>query len=148
MTETAKHRNQIWAVLVRYATAIDTKDWTLLESCFVDEASFATLDFTLYSRSAIVDYMRDAHQALSGSRHRLTNLVLDVTAAEYTAHSQTYLDALLVQDRPPADQTLNVVGTYHDKFRHIKGDGWKIAERRFERLLIVGNVALISSSAP
>jgi 3-phenylpropionate/cinnamic acid dioxygenase small subunit len=147
MTDSDQHRRDLKELLIRYATAIDTKNWDLLEECFVGDARFGTADFILTGREAIVTFMRAGHNALDGSRHRLSNIAIDVNAAAATARTSTYLDAILVQATHPDGPTFQVIGTYLDTMRY-EHQQWRIAERRFQRLWTSGNARLMAKREP
>ncbi|MCV7175164.1 nuclear transport factor 2 family protein, partial [Mycolicibacterium sphagni] len=86
-------RDDIVDVLTRYATGIDSRDWTLFRSCFTDDAHFDYGAIGQWqSPEAITAYMRASHSG--PSMHRLTNFVIVVDGD--TATARTYVDAVVM----------------------------------------------------
>ena len=119
-------RRDITDVLVRYATGIDSRDWTLFRTCFTDDARF---DYggigTWNSPEALTDYMRRSHSG--PSLHRLSNFVIDVETDGEKATSRSYVDAVVMG--PRGFGVVNTFGWYDDELRQT-ADGWRIAFRR------------------
>jgi len=130
------------AALVRYATAIDTKDWALLAGCFFPAAKFTAGSLVLDGVDEIVEYMRAAHHHIDGSQHRLSNFAIRLSDDGRTAHSTTYLDALIVHRAHRDGPTLRVVSTYHDVFE-CAGDAWRIAKRSVSSLWREGSPTIL-----
>ena len=109
----------ITAVLVRYATAIDTKDWVLLGTCFHPSCTFAGRGGTLRldGAAAVVSYMEAAHQRIDGSMHRLSNIAVEVDADGLSASATSYLDALIVHRGHPHGPTFQLAAIYRDRFQ-------------------------------
>ncbi|MET0896741.1 MAG: nuclear transport factor 2 family protein [Mycobacterium sp.] len=116
-------RQDIIDVLVRYATGIDSRDWTLFRTCFTDDARF---DYggigTWDSPVALTEYMRRSHSG--PSLHRLSNFVVDIDGDQAT--SRTYVDAMVMG--PKGFGVVNTFGWYDDELR-LTADGWRIAVR-------------------
>jgi len=130
-------------VLLRYAEAIDTKDWDMLVSCFTESANFVATGLDLQGRGAISRFMQKSHVELDGSRHRLTNIRVVPGETDRTARATSYLDALLVRQGSPGGNTFQVIGTYHDSLTR-DGSGWRISDRRFQRLWTSGDASILS----
>lgn len=118
----------IVAVLTRYATGIDQRDWTLFRSCFSDdfEADYGSFGRWRGPRE-ITDYMRDAHREVGPTLHRLTNFCVEDDGEQVRARS--YVDALLMPVQP-GGPVHRGIGWYDDRLVRTS-DGWKIARRRF-----------------
>jgi SnoaL-like domain len=118
----------IIAVLLRYASAIDRRDWTLFASCFTEdvEADYGSIT-RRQGRDLFVDYMTRGHANIGPTLHRMSNFVIAGDAREATATS--YVDALLM--RPDSSDIFrHAHGWYEDRL--VRGsEGWKIARRRF-----------------
>ena len=112
-------------VLIRYATALDGRDWELLASCFTDDA---TLDYDTsgtYGRDAFVEHCRAGLARMKATQHCVTNHVISTDGDR--AHSTSYVIAQHVRDN---DVTFTLGGTYSDDLVRV-GTGWRIASRRF-----------------
>ena len=119
---------EIVALLVRYARAVDTKDWKLLRSCFTDEA---TSDYGAIGswRGAgdLVRFMEDAHAGMGPTQHLLSNFQIETYGDRASASS--YVHAVTVLATHP-DDWIDTIGTYEDSLC-CGTDGWRIAHRTF-----------------
>ena len=121
-------------VLVRYATAIDQRDWALLRSCFTDDcdADYGSIG-VWHGAEEITAWMRQAHEPAGSSLHRITNVAVTPTDDGDRVTARSYVDALvLFADNASGTQAL---GTYDDELVRT-GDGWRIARRRFTMVLL------------
>jgi 3-phenylpropionate/cinnamic acid dioxygenase small subunit len=112
-------------VLIRYATALDGRDWELLASCFTDDA---TLDYDTsgtYGRDAFVEHCRAGLAGMKATQHCVTNHVISTDGDR--AHSTSYVIAQHVREN---DVTFALGGTYSDDLVRA-GTEWRIASRRF-----------------
>ena len=131
MPLSAKDEREITALIMRYATGIDRRDFVLFRTCFADEivAEYEFVDGTVKTWSsgdAIAGSMERVHRGLGRTLHRNTNIVLAPEGDG--ARGRTYVDAILML----ADGISNrqIAGFYDDRF--VRSDqGWKIRERRF-----------------
>ena len=120
-------RDQIRDLLVRYATAIDTRNWTLFRTCFTEDAS------TDYGRigswsdvDGIAHFMEAAHVDFGNTNHMLSNFVIDVDGDRARATSSVHV--VLAYARDPR-RWVESVGRYEDRLVRTPA-GWQIAERR------------------
>lgn len=125
MTE-REDRQDIAEVLVRYATGIDRRDWSLFRTVFTEDCE---LDYGEIGRwtgvDAVTEFMQQAHAMAGHTLHRLTNQVITVDGD--SAQSRTYVDALIMVGD---NQGVNGIGYYDDEL--VRTDaGWRIARRRF-----------------
>jgi hypothetical protein len=131
---TPADEREIVALLTRYATGIDTRNWPLFESCF---AADARTDYGAFGRwtsaAQITAFMRDAHAEVGLTLHRLSNFV--VTAEGEGAGARSYIDALLMPISPGGDIHRGV-GFYDDELTKTVL-GWKIQRRRFTAVQIL-----------
>lgn len=125
---------EIIALLVRYATGIDTRNWVLFESCFAEDARTDYGAFGRWNSAAeITGFMRDAHADMGHTLHRLSNM--DVIAHGDGAAARSYVDALLMPKLPGGDIHRGI-GFYDDEFAKTP-QGWKIQRRRFTAVHIL-----------
>jgi len=117
----------ITEVLVRYATGIDTKDWTLFRTCFTDDvqADYGVGVGSWTDVDAITEYMTVMHAEMVDTKHRLTNFVIEVDGDSATA--STYVHAVLVVTNDPLTW-YEPVGRYEDRLVRTS-DGWRISHR-------------------
>lgn len=127
-------------VLVRYCTAIDTKQWDIFRSCFDTQVAAVYSGRPYRDLDALAAYMIRVHADLDTTMHRLTNV--EACLDGDLARSRSYVDALLVQHDHPLGPCLHVAGTYHDELRLVDG-AWRITRREFELGWRDGNTNLI-----
>ena len=116
-------------VLVRYATGIDTKDWSLFRTCFTDDvhADYGPDVGVWNDVDEITEYMTVMHRDMLDTKHMLSNFAIEVD--DDTASASTYVHAVLVvTDDPPL--WFEPVGRYVDRLVRTP-DGWRIRERTF-----------------
>jgi 3-phenylpropionate/cinnamic acid dioxygenase small subunit len=129
-------RQDIFDLLVRYATGIDRRDWPLFRTVFTDDCE---LDYgvigTWNGLDAVAEFMEQVHAMAGHTLHRLSNQAITVDGDK--AEARTYIDGLIMM----ADNTsgVNAIGYYDDDIVRT-GDGWRIARRRYTqvRLTTVG----------
>lgn len=130
----ADDERRICAVLLRYATAIDTRDWTLFRACFTDDVDADYGEFGHWTDAAgFTAAMRDMHAAMGPTLHQMSNLVPAASPGGATARS--YVDALLMTGPTPAAFT-QAHGYYEDRLVSTAA-GWRIQARRFVPVRVV-----------
>lgn len=135
MTDLRDHHD-IAAVLVRYATGIDRRDWDLFITVF---AADCDLDYgeigSWTTAAAVTEFMRQSHQAAGHTLHRISNISVEVDGDR--AVTRSYVDALIFA--PDNSSGVNAVGFYDDELVRTAA-GWRIARRRFTavRVAMVG----------
>lgn len=120
--------SEIAAVITRYATAIDRRDWRLLGSCFEKDCEGDYGAFgQWHSAAALVDFMRQAHAGVGPTLHRISNIVIE--SRDGAVYSRSYVDAVLMPGpgRPEAHQG---IGYYDDTWQR-DATGWRIQRRVF-----------------
>lgn len=120
-------RLDIVDVLVRYATGIDRRDWSLFRTVFTDDC---VLDYGEIGQwngvDAVTEFMDQSHAMAGYTMHRLSNHA--ITTDGDTATARTYIDGLIMaQDNKSG---VNAIGFYDDDLVRT-ADGWRIARRRF-----------------
>jgi hypothetical protein len=125
MMQSAEDERQIIGLINRYATGLDTADWTLLRSCWADDVD---VDYgtgqTWSSADALNAFMEHFHTGLT-TMHMNTNFVIS-DAGDARAIGRTYFRALLL--RSDGSLFLRADGWYDDGFVKI-GSEWKITRR-------------------
>lgn len=123
----------VTAVLLRYATALDTRDWPLFRSCFTEDVE---ADYTGFGRwrgpREITEFMREAHLDVGPTLHRITNI--SIWWDDDDARSRCYVDAVLMpmQAGGPVQRG---IGWYDDRLARTS-EGWKISRRIFTPVLL------------
>ena len=124
-------------VLIRYATALDTRDWQLLRTCFVPDVVgvYETLG-EVRGYEALERMCRGVLEPLAATQHQITNPVITINEDE--ASSTCYLQSTHVRDEPGGDNWV-VAGTYTDSW--VRTDaGWRIVRRSLRRIWTSGRL--------
>ena len=115
-------------VAVRYATAIDRRDWTLFRTCFTADC---TADYgqvgTWQDLDSFALFMQEIHARCGSSLHRITNHAVETDG--YDLRSRGSVDALVLA--PGHATGTRAIGWYDDLLTRTEA-GWRIRERRFE----------------
>lgn len=120
-------RDDISDLLVRYATGIDRRDWSLFRTVFTEDCQLDYGEIGAWNGvDAVSDFMQKVHAMAGHTLHRLTNQAIDVDGDN--AVGRTYVDALIMA----ADNKsgVNGIGFYDDEMVRTP-QGWRIARRRF-----------------
>ena len=128
-------RDEIVALTVRYATAIDSRQYGLLSTVFTEDADLDYGEVGKWTGAAeVTEFMDLAHAGAANTMHRMSNQVVDVNGDSATA--RTYVDALILG---PDGSGVNAIGFYDDELVRT-ADGWRISKRTFSsvRLVMVG----------
>jgi 3-phenylpropionate/cinnamic acid dioxygenase small subunit len=135
-------REAIGAVCVRYATALDQRDWSLLAECFEPDAVGDYGDLgRLDGYGEIERTCRAALEPLTASQHLVGNIAVDLDGD--AARSTCAFQAQHVRPGTPGGDLFVVAGNYRDRFVR-RDDGWRIAHRRIEVVWTDGNSAVLS----
>jgi len=130
----------IRALLHRYATALDNKDWALLADCFVADASaFYETIGELEGYPAIEALCRTALSNMTRTQHLIGNI--DITIDGDSATSSCYLHAQHVRVGAPGGDTNIIAGCYEDELVRT-ARGWRICRRNLGVWWTFGNPAV------
>jgi hypothetical protein len=134
--------NAIVALCVQYATALDSRNWTLLRDCFesdmtADYAGIGRLD----GYEALEGACRAALDPLQASQHMLGNHAVRVDGDQ--ADGITYFHAQHVRPGTPGGDKYIVAGIYTDRFVR-RDERWRIAHRRLDVVWSDGNAAVLA----
>jgi ketosteroid isomerase-like protein len=113
--------------VLRFARAIDDRDWDTVRACLADDCEWASMEVPVVGPDAVLERIRSSLERLcTWSVHRMTNIEVVVNADAATVRS--YEDALLFRgdDTPP----MHIVAICAERVRRSE-DGWKIARRSF-----------------
>ena len=127
-------RQDIADLLVRYATGIDRRDWDLLRSCFTEDcqADYGAIG-RWHGADEITEWMRQTHEPVGHTMHRITNPAIDVEGDGTRASARSYVDALVLFADNKAGT--RATGMYDDELVRTQA-GWRIARRRYTMVLL------------
>lgn len=131
-------RDEVFDLTVRYATAIDSRQYELLSTVFTEDADLNYGEVGQWKSAAdIIEFMDLAHAGAANTLHRMSNQVIEID--NDTASVRTYVDALILA----ADGSgVNAIGFYDDAAVRTP-DGWRISKRTFSPVRL-GTVAALS----
>lgn len=122
-------RQAVTDLLIRYATGIDSRDWTLLRTCFTDECEADYGDIGRWdSGDEITAWMAETHGPLGPTQHRISNIVLRQDGL--TLRSRCAVHAVVVL--PDRSAAIHAYGFYDDEIEIV--DEPRIARRRFSQV--------------
>jgi hypothetical protein len=115
-------------VLIRYARAIDTKDWLLLRTCFTGDVTADYGDIGSWKGvEELTAFMINAHAGMGATQHLLSNFQVETDGDR--ASSVTYVHAVTILASHPYDW-IDTIAIYRDRL--LKGtEGWRIASRTY-----------------
>ena len=138
-------RTAVVDVCVQYATALDTRDWSLLAGCSTPDVVADYAGFgELRGYRAIEQLCQQVLNPLAASQHLLGNHAVAVTGDE--ARSTCYFQAQHVRPGAPGGDNYVVAGTYRDHLVRTD-DGWRIDRRALEVTWVDGNPAVAAVDA-
>ncbi|HEY6471654.1 MAG TPA: nuclear transport factor 2 family protein [Acidimicrobiales bacterium] len=119
---------EVSAVLVRYASGIDRRDWDLFRSCFTPDCAVDYGEIGVWSGvDEITTFMIAVHENCGYTLHRISNV--DVEALGDGARARSYVDAVIMG--PDNRDGVRALGFYDDRLVHSERAGWRIARRDF-----------------
>lgn len=128
---------EITELVVRYSTALDTRDWKLLETCFIADPVFDADGFPpINDFQTIRDSAAGALAGLDSSQHYVTNIA--VALAGDKASVVSYLQAQHVRAGAEGGPNFLVAGIYTDDVVRTP-DGWRFSHRRLKVTWTEGN---------
>jgi 3-phenylpropionate/cinnamic acid dioxygenase small subunit len=134
-------RLEIQDVLVRYATALDGRDWPLLGEVFTPGAIAVYDGGRFEGIDAIVAICRLSLEPLTSSQHLLGNFAVRVDGDRATSSCYLHAQHFRVGDR--GLNTYVMAGTYRDRLIRTH-DGWRIEHRELEITWTDGNAAILT----
>ena len=123
-------RRAIDDVLIRYTTALDTRQWDLLDQVFTTDAriDYATSGGIKGNAADLKRWFREeAFMPFTSWQHLLTNIAVELDGDAATGRSSVY-NPLAFIGEDGASAVLHVGAWYDDRFARTP-DGWRITER-------------------
>jgi hypothetical protein len=124
-------RDDLFDLTIRYATAIDTNQYSLLTEVFTDDAQVDYGEVGQWTGGAeVAQFMEAAHVSATHTMHRMTNQAIQIDGDSATM--RTYVDALILFEGGGANPT-----GYYDDHAVRTPDGWRIARRTYTSVRLV-----------
>ncbi len=125
--------DEVAAVLVRYATGIDRRDWALFRTCFTDDCELDYGDIGSWRGvEEVTTWMADTHEPCGHTLHRITNVAVEPDGDD-RATARSYVDALVMGAAGAGG--VHAAGFYDDELTRTVA-GWRIARRRYTMVLV------------
>ena len=141
-------KQEIVDVMNQYTTALDTRNWELLEATMTPDgqADFGNLAGVgiLDSPQALVELCRKSLQDLRATQHLQGNYEVKVDGD--TAQASCYLQANHFADGLPGGDEFVVWAKYRDDFVRTE-NGWRIKKRYLDTIHAGGNMNLFAEAA-
>lgn len=133
-------RIQIQDLLVRYTRAIDTKDWELLDTCFLPDAE---VDYTATggikgSYPEVRAWLAKALAPFPITVHYITNSQVELDGDRARARTLVF-NPMFFANPDGSLHDFNVGATYVDELVWTD-DGWRIAKRTEEACFMQGQL--------
>jgi hypothetical protein len=138
--EEISDRIQIEDLLIRYAVALDTKDWDLLDTCFTPDAhvDYTTSGGVKGPYLEVRTWLQKALAAFPMTQHFIGNSTVEIDGD--TARSRTYLINPMGLPKPEGGLHIFTVGAYYNDHLVYTDDGWRISERIEEQAFLDGSL--------
>ena len=133
-------RLEIQELMVRYARAIDTQDYDLLDTCFVPDAH---VDYTASGGTKgpypeVRAWLEKALAPFATMMHMVGNTTLELDGDK--ANSRTYVINPMGFPNPDGTLHMFTVGAHYVDKLVRTGEGWRIAERIEEAVYMDGTL--------
>lgn len=133
-------RLEVQELMVRYARAIDTQDYELLDSCFVPDAH---VDYTQSGGTKgpypeVRAWLEKALAPFATMMHFIGNTTLELDGDK--ANSRTYVINPMGFPNPDGTLHMFTVGAHYVDKLVRTDDGWRIAERIEEAVYMDGTL--------
>lgn len=116
------------AVLIRYASGIDRRDWDLFRTCFTPDCAIDYGEIGSWNGAEeITGYMAAVHEQCGHSLHRISNVAVE--RLPDGARAMSYVDAVIMD--PDNRDGVRAIGFYDDRLVFSEEGGWQIARRTF-----------------
>jgi len=133
-------KEDIQAVLIKYASAQDRKDWEALESLLTEDvhAEYGGIE-VVDGRDNMIAQHRRYLEACGSTQHLLGNFCIEIH--DHRASSVCYLRAMHAGKGSQAGCIYDLWGEYRDEWR-LTAQGWKISQRIEESFHAIGDYTL------
>jgi 3-phenylpropionate/cinnamic acid dioxygenase small subunit len=138
-----RDQREIEALLSRYASALDARDWERLESCFTETAvaDYGGLLGRREGAGSIVAACRSVLEPLDASQHLIGTIEIQLGGDE--ARSQCAFQAQHVRRRVEGGANFTVGGHYRDELVRTPA-GWRIHRRELVATWHDGNPRVVA----
>jgi ketosteroid isomerase-like protein len=122
--------------LLRYADAVDRRDWATVGATFSDDAVVAGL-VVEKPIAPYLEFLETSVEVYAATMHVFSNQLIDLEPGADTAKATTYAVAYHLEAPETGKEDLVVGLIYHDTFGRRDGE-WVVTHRRTESKWIKG----------
>ena len=116
----------IYRQLVKFARAMDERDWESIKSITADDIKAEFGMGEIQGSTAVIDFMRSFLDNCGITQHLLGNIIIDVVGDKAT--SQSYVSDMHLSKDPANDSHFRTLGDYSDKWSKVDGT-WIMTHR-------------------
>lgn len=128
--------------VIRFARAMDDRDWPVLHEIMLPDATAELGTGTLHGPSEMEVAIRSFLDDCGPTQHLLGNMLIDVDLAAGTAASCTYVSDLHLGVGDRQGLSFSTLGDYHDQWRLVDG-AWRMSHRTKHMRGTQGEIAVL-----
>ena len=125
--DTLLAERDIQKALIKFARAMDDRDWSAIEALTTEEVTGEFGTGPLKGRSELVEHIRSYLDDCGPTQHLLGNFLIEVDGDSAT--SQAYVSDMHIGAGAKSDLTFRTLGDYHDRWRRVD-DVWRMTHRQ------------------
>ncbi len=130
----------IYRQLVRFARAMDERDWSAMDNITSADIQADVGAGKLDGRGAFVANMRSFLDDCGPTQHMLGNVLIEIEGD--TASSRAYVSDMHLGTGDMEDMTFSTLGDYHDRWeRH--GEQWLMVKRIKHNRGLIGSIQVL-----
>ncbi|QIX26491.1 nuclear transport factor 2 family protein [Nocardioides sp. JQ2195] len=126
MQTTYEDEREINRCIIRFARAMDDRDWAEIEKITVEDLTADLGTGALGSRGEVIALMRSFLDDCGTTQHLIGNVLIEIEGD--TASSRAYVSDMHLGTGALESQTFRTLGDYHDRWRRT-ADGWRMTHR-------------------
>lgn len=131
---------EIYRCLVRFARAMDQRDWQALDAIILPDATADLGMGLIHGRAEIIAFMRSFLDECGPTQHLLANVMIDVEGD--TARSSCYVSDMHKGTTGKSGLTFATLGEYHDDW--VRDDGaWRMRHRTKHNRAHIGDITVL-----
>lgn len=133
---------EIYRGLVRFARAMDSRDWAALDEITTADMTADLGTGSLAGRAAMVANIRSFLDDCGPTQHLLGNVLIDVRGESAT--SRAYVSDMHLGTGARDHLTFSTLGDYHDEWRKLDGR-WRMVHRTKHNRAHIGSIEVLGA---
>ncbi|RDI19399.1 SnoaL-like protein [Rhodococcus sp. AG1013] len=135
---------EIARAVIRFARAMDDRDWPVLHEIMLPDATAELGTGTLHGPGGVEASIRSFLDDCGPTQHLLGNMLIDVDLAAGTATSRTYVTDLHLGVGDKQGLSFSTLGDYHDEWRLTDGV-WRMSHRTKHMRGTQGDISVLGA---